>query len=96
MSPHPILDRIKTNVMKKDKIHTFRVIIEPEKGGGYHGFVPLLRGLHTSGETINETKKNLKEAIICHVQGLLKDGEPIPKEEEALELVQMVSERELR
>ena len=81
--------------MKKDKIHTFRVIIEPEKAGGYHGFVPLLRGLHTSGETINETKKNLKEAIICHVQGLLKDGESIPQEEEALELVQTISEREL-
>lgn len=81
--------------MKKEKLHTFRVIIEPEKAGGYHGFVPLLRGLHTSGETINETKKNLREAIICHMQGLLKDGEPIPQEEEVLELVQTVSEREL-
>ncbi|MBI3638385.1 type II toxin-antitoxin system HicB family antitoxin [Candidatus Wolfebacteria bacterium] len=82
--------------MKKEmKLYTFRVIIEPEKPNGYHGFVPLLRGLHTFGKTIEETKKNLKEAIICHVQGLLKDGELIPKEGDVFELVQTFSEKEL-
>ncbi len=82
--------------MKKDfKFYTFRVIIEPDKPKGYHGFVPLLRGLHTFGDTIQEVKKNLKEAIICHVQGLAKDGESIPREEEAFEFVQTFSEKEL-
>lgn len=76
------------------EIYSFRVIIEPEKPKGYHGFAPLLRGLHTFGENIDEVKKNLKEAIICHVQGLLKDGELIPKEEETLELIQTFSEKE--
>lgn len=76
------------------KSYTFRVIIEPEKPEGYHGFVPLLRGLHTCGDTIDEVKKNLKEAIVCHIQGLLKDGEAIPREEEALELVQTFSQKE--
>jgi predicted RNase H-like HicB family nuclease len=55
------------------KPYTFRVIIEPEKPRGYHGFVPLLPGLHTSGNTLGAVKKNLKEAIICHVQGILKE-----------------------
>lgn len=54
--------------------YTFRVIIEPEQDGGYHGFVPLLRGVHTGGDSLEEVKKNLKEAIRCHVQGLLKDN----------------------
>lgn len=82
--------------MKKiNKLFTFRVIIEPEKAGGYHGFVPLLPGLHTQGDTLEETKKNLKEAIICHLQGLRKDKEAIPQEEDALELVQTFSENEL-
>lgn len=83
--------------MKKDskKPYTFRVMIEPEEGGGYHGFVPLLRGLHTFGNSLEEVKKNLKEAIICHVQGLVRDKEPIPQEEDALELVQTFSEKEL-
>lgn len=74
---------------------TFRAIIEPERPRGYHGFVPILPGLHTHGETLEEVKKNLREAIKCHVQGLLKDREPIPQEEETLELIQSFSEREL-
>lgn len=80
---------------KQIKSYAFRVIIEPDKPKGYHGFVPLLRGLHTFGDTIEEVKKNLKEAIICHIQGLSKDGELIPQEEEAFELVQTFSEKEL-
>lgn len=76
-------------------IYTFRVIIEPDELSGYHGFVPLLRGVHTQGETINEVKSNLKEAIICHLQGLLKDKENIPQESEALETIQSISEKEL-
>jgi len=68
-------------------IYTFRAIIEPDEKG-YHGFVPLLRGLHTCGKTIEETKKNLKEAIRCHISGLLKDDEKIPQEDEAMEVIQ--------
>ncbi len=77
------------------KLYTFRVIVEPEKPRGYHGFVPLLKGLHTYGNTLAEVKANLKEAIKCHLQGLRKDGELIPQEEEALELIQSFSERDL-
>ena len=50
------------------RIYTYRTIIEPDEKG-YHGFVPLLRGVHTVGDTIEETKKNLEEAIRCHLEG---------------------------
>jgi len=76
------------------RIYTFRVIIEPDEKKTFHGFVPSLPGCHTWGKTLEETKKNLKEAIRCHVQGLIKDGEPIPKEENTLELVQTFTEKE--
>ena len=79
----------------KIKPYTFRLIIEPEKTKGYHGFVPLLRGLHTFGDTPEEARKNLKEAIICHIQGLLKDGEIVPEEHEAFELIQTFTEKDL-
>ena len=75
--------------------YTFRVIIEPEKPKGYHGFVPLLKGVHTHGSTLQEVKKNLKEAITCHLQGLLKDKEAVPQEGEAFEMIQSFSERDL-
>jgi predicted RNase H-like HicB family nuclease len=45
----------------RTKIYTFRIIIEPNKPSGYHGFVPLLKGVHTQGETIEEVKEILKK-----------------------------------
>lgn len=79
----------------KNKIYTFRVVIEPDQPKGYHGFVPMLKGVHTFGKTIEETKKNLREAVKCHLQGLLKDKEIIPQEEESFELIQTFSNKEL-
>lgn len=77
------------------KFYTFRVIIEPDENNTFHGYVPSLKGCHTCGDTIEETKKNLKEAIKCHVQGMLMDNEPIPQESESFELIQTFSEKEL-
>lgn len=79
--------RVKT----QNKVYSFRTIIEPEENGGYHGFVPLLHGLHTQGETIKETKENLREAIKCHIDGLLLDNEIIPQEKEVIEVIESFS-----
>lgn len=72
------------------KMYTFRTIIEPDEEG-YHGFVPLLRGVHTVGKTIEETKKNLHEAIQCHIEGLVKDGILPPQEQDTVEAIQTFS-----
>lgn len=42
-----------------------------------------------------EIKRNLREAIICHLQGLMKDRQVIPQEGEVFELVQSISAKEL-
>lgn len=60
--------------------YTFRTIIEPDEKGTYHGYVPALLGCHTWGETLEETRKNLKDAIAVYVASLLADGEQIPVE----------------
>lgn len=75
--------------------YTFRIIVEPEKPRGYHGFVPLLKGVHTYGHTFNEVRANLREAVKCHLQGLIKDKESIPQESESFELIQSFSHKEL-
>ncbi len=77
-----------------EKVFSFRAIIEQDSPKGFHGFVPLLPGLHTQGATLSEVKINLREAILCHVQGLQKDGETIPQEENMLEVVQSFSASE--
>ena len=76
------------------QIYTFRVIIEPDENDTFHGYVPSLPGCHTWGESLEETKRNLREAITCHAQGLLKDNESIPQEHGNLELIEVFSDQE--
>lgn len=64
--------------------YTYKIVIEPDDKG-YHGFVPLLKGVHTWGKNIEETKKNLKEAIQCHLEGLAKDKIKPPRQEDIVE-----------
>lgn len=80
---------------KSTKIYTFRVIIEPDEKNTFHGYVPSLPGCHTCGKTIQETKKHLKEAIKCHVQGLIKDKQTIPRVGESLEFIQTFTDQEV-
>lgn len=62
------------------RILTFRTIIKKD-GKYYHGFVPSLPGCHTQGKTIEETRKNLREAITGYLRVLEKHSRPIPSEE---------------
>lgn len=78
-------------IKAQNKVYSFRTIIESEENGGYHGSVPLLRGLHTQGETIKEVKVNLREAIKCHIDGLLLDNQMIPQEKEVIEIIESFS-----
>lgn len=73
------------------RTYTFRTIIEPDDPTGYHGYVPALRGVHTCGDTIEEVKKNLQDAIRCHIEGLVKDGLLVPTEDQTIEMIQTVT-----
>lgn len=76
------------------KTYSFRTIIEPDDPSGYHGYVPSLKGVHTCGETIDEVQQNLRQAIKCHVEGLMKDGESVPTEEHSIEAIQTFSRQD--
>lgn len=55
----------------------FTVVIEPDEGG-FHAFVPALPGCHSFGETVDEARTNIAEAIELHVESLAADSETIP------------------
>lgn len=74
--------------------YTFRVIIEPDENNTFHGYVPSLPGCHTWGDSIEETKANLKDAIKVCLVNLIREKEPLPQEE-GFEFYQTVSEEEL-
>lgn len=67
---------------------TFRTIIEKD-GKYYHGYVPALPGCHTQGKTIEETRKNLKEAMEGWLMSRHDLGWEIPEDDfiEALQTV---------
>ena len=56
------------------------MIFEASEAAGYTVSVPALPGLVTEGWTIDEARAMAEDAIRCYLEGLLKDGEPIPKE----------------
>jgi antitoxin HicB len=58
----------------------YRVIYEPLTEGGFQVIVPALPGIVTYGRTIEEAREMAQDAIACHLQGLLKDDEEIPKD----------------
>jgi predicted RNase H-like HicB family nuclease len=47
---------------------------------GYTVTVPALPGLVTEGRTLDEARGMALDAVRCHVESLLKDGEPVPVE----------------
>jgi len=60
--------------------HGYRVIYERLAEGGFQVIVPALPGIVTYGRTIDEAREMAQDAIACHLQGLLKDDEEIPKD----------------
>ena len=65
----------------KPKVLTYRAIIR-EDGKVFHGFVPTLPGVHTNGKTIEETRKNLREAISLHLEALKETNTKIPTDKD--------------
>ena len=69
----------------KKKILSFSVIYEAAPEGGYVAYVPVLPGCHTQGETLEESERNIKEAIQVYLESLFLHKEPIPKETRILQ-----------
>lgn len=59
-------------------MYRFPVVIEKAKEG-YSAYSPDLPGCVATGATREEAERNLHEAIVMHVRGLLEDNLPIPE-----------------
>ena len=59
----------------------YTVVYEKDEGG-YVVTVPALPGVVTEGRTLEEARLMAADAIKCYVESLLKDGEPVPLEQE--------------
>ena len=59
-------------------MHRFLIVIE-DAGKNYSAYSPDLPGCVATGDTVEETERNMYEAIRMHVDGLREDGLPIPE-----------------
>lgn len=70
-------------LQREEKTMKFKIILEPDfEQGGYVVSCPSLPGCHSQGDTVEEARANIKEAIIAYVESLKKHNEPVPIEEE--------------
>lgn len=68
--------------------YRYSIVLDPDlEDGGYTVTVPALSGIVTQGETFDEAVAMAKEAIQCHIEGLLADGEAVPEETEGPRIV---------
>lgn len=60
----------------------FPIVVHKDKKSDFGVTVPDLPGCFSAGETLDEAIANAKEAIECHLEGMMEDGEPIPEQAE--------------
>lgn len=53
-------------------------LFEPAPEGGFVVTVPALPGLVTEGDTLEEAREMVKDAIRGYLESLIKHGEQIP------------------
>ena len=54
------------------------VVVHKDEDSDYGVSVPDLAGCFSAGTTIEEALTNVVEAIECHLEAMLQDGEKIP------------------
>ena len=52
----------------------YAVIIHKDPDGGFWGEVPALPGCYSQGETVEELKENIREAIVGVLEVLSEEG----------------------
>ncbi|MBI3106126.1 MAG: type II toxin-antitoxin system HicB family antitoxin [Candidatus Rokubacteria bacterium] len=62
----------------------YSVIVAIEKEAedeGYAAYSPTLPGCFSNGKTVEEAKRNIRDAIRLHIESLLAHGQPVPQNE---------------
>ena len=64
------------------KYYSFQIVIEKEEQDeGYFAYSPTVPGCFSNGKTIEEAKRNIREAIEQHLESLLSHDQIIPQNE---------------
>jgi predicted RNase H-like HicB family nuclease len=62
------------------KFYSFQIVIEKEpEDEGYFAYTPTLPGCFSNGRTIEEAKRNIREAVEQHLESILAHAQPVPQ-----------------
>ena len=68
----------------------YAIVIE-KADSNYSAYVPDLPGCVSTGVTVEETEKSIREAIAFHLDGMREDGTPIPPASSHVEYVEVAA-----
>lgn len=69
---------------RSEHILKYEVVFEEAPEGGYTVTVPSLPGCISEGDSFEEARENIIEAITAYLESLAKDGEEIPEGERSI------------
>ena len=68
----------------------YAIVIEKAESN-YSAYVPDLPGCVATGQTVQETEQQIREAIEFHLEGLREDGLPIPSPLSRVEYIEVAA-----
>jgi len=69
------------------RFYHFEIVIEKEAdNGGYSAYSPSLPGCFSNGRSIEDARRNMREAIQQHVASLVAHDEPVPQRERVIDV----------
>ena len=68
----------------------YAIVIEKAENN-YAAYVPDLPGCVATGQTIEETEQQIREAIDLHLRGMREDGMPIPEPSSSVDYVDIAA-----
>ena len=72
------------------KFYSFEIVVRKEaEDEGYYASSPTLPGCFSNGRTIEEAKRNIREAISLHVEAMLAHGQSIPQDESVVHVEEL-------
>ena len=72
------------------KYYSFQIVIEKEpEDPGYMAYCPGLPGCFSNGATIEDTKKNIRQAIEQHLESLLEQKAVIPQQQAVIHVEEL-------
>jgi predicted RNase H-like HicB family nuclease len=69
-------------------MNKYAVIYEPT-ATGYSAYAPDLPGCIATGQTLEQTRERMAEAIEAHLHGMREDGDPIPHPTHVVDMLEV-------